>query len=52
MSAQDDQDWLDLLAGKSVPDADPNTVREARIFRAALLTQAQQIGRASCRERV
>jgi hypothetical protein len=42
MSAQDDQDWLDLLAGKSVPHADPNTVREARIFRAALLAYADK----------
>lgn len=42
MSAQDDQDWLDLLAGKSVPDADLNTVHEAQIFRAALLAQAQR----------
>ena len=42
MSAQDDQDWLDLLAGKSVPNADLNTVKDARIFRAALLAQAQR----------
>ena len=42
MSAQDDQDWLDLLAGKSVPNADLNTVKAARIFRAALLAQAQR----------
>jgi hypothetical protein len=42
MSAQDDQDWLDLLAGKSVSHADPNTVREARIFRAALLAYADK----------
>jgi hypothetical protein len=42
MSAQDDQDWLDLLAGKSVPHAAPNTVREARIFRAALLAYADK----------
>jgi hypothetical protein len=29
MSDKDDQDWLDLFAGQSVPDADPNMVRDA-----------------------
>ncbi len=42
MSNKDDQDWIDLLAGQSVANADPKTVREAQIFRAALLAQADK----------
>ncbi|HID99690.1 MAG TPA: hypothetical protein EYP59_05295 [Thiotrichaceae bacterium] len=42
MSNKDDQDWIDLLAGQSVANADPKTVREAQIFRAALLAQADR----------
>lgn len=42
MSDKDDQDWIDLLAGQSVPDADPKTAREARIFRAALLAHSEK----------
>jgi hypothetical protein len=38
---QYEQDWLDLLAGQSVPNADPKTVREAQLFRGALLAQAE-----------
>jgi len=34
-----EQDWNDLLDGKSVPDADPKTIRKARSFRNALLSQ-------------
>ncbi|HIE01855.1 MAG TPA: hypothetical protein EYP59_16485 [Thiotrichaceae bacterium] len=30
--------WSDLLAGQSVPEADPKTVRETHILRAALLS--------------
>jgi len=42
MSNKDDQDWIDLLGGQSVPDANPKTVREAQIFRAALLAHADK----------
>ncbi len=42
MSNKDDQDWLDLLAGQSAPDADPNTVRDAQIFRGALLAHGDK----------
>jgi hypothetical protein len=42
MTNQDDQHWLNLLAGQPVPDADPQTAREARILRAALLAHADQ----------
>jgi hypothetical protein len=38
----DDQNWIDLLAGKSVQDADPKTVRDAQIFRGALLSHANK----------
>jgi hypothetical protein len=34
---KDDQDWLALVAGQSVPDADPDTIREARALRDAIL---------------
>ncbi len=34
----DDQDWLDLLAGRAAPDADPRTCKEAAWLRAALLS--------------
>ena len=34
---KDDQDWLDVLAGHEVPDADPKTRREAELIRAAIL---------------
>lgn len=33
----DDQQWLDLLAGRPVPDAAPRTAQEATAFRSALL---------------
>ncbi|OAD24125.1 protein containing DUF1822 [Candidatus Thiomargarita nelsonii] len=33
----DDQDWLNLLAGQSVPDAHPKTVLEAQALQGALL---------------
>jgi hypothetical protein len=42
MSNKDDQDWLDLLSGQSVVDADPNTVRDAQIFQGALLAYADK----------
>ena len=42
MSDKDDQDWIDLLAGQAVPDADPKTVREAQVFRAALLAHSEK----------
>jgi hypothetical protein len=38
----DEQDWIDLLAGKSVPDAVPEIVRETQIFRAALLSYSDK----------
>jgi hypothetical protein len=38
----DEQDWIDLLAGKSVPNADSEIVRETEIFRAALLSYSDQ----------
>ncbi len=37
------EDWIDVLAGQSVPDADPKTVREAQIFRGALLAHADRL---------
>jgi hypothetical protein len=40
MSERDDRDWLDLLAGREVPDADPRTAREARLLRESLLAGA------------
>ncbi len=40
--SNDDQNWLDLLAGQSAPDAEPNTVRDAKIFRGALLAHADK----------
>ena len=43
MSDKNDQDWITLLAGQSVADADPKTVREAHIFRAALLAHADKV---------
>jgi hypothetical protein len=43
MSNKDDQDWIDLLAGQSVANADPKTVREAQICRGALLAQADRL---------
>ena len=42
MSDKDDQDWIDLLTGHAVPDADPKTVREAQVFRAALLAHSEK----------
>ncbi|MCK5521574.1 MAG: DUF1822 family protein [Thiomargarita sp.] len=42
MSYQNTQDWLNLLGGQSIPNADPNTVRDAQIFRAALLAHADK----------
>jgi hypothetical protein len=38
----EEQGWIDLLAGKSVPDADSEIVREAQIFRAALLSYSDK----------
>ena len=43
MSDKDEQYWLDLLAGQSVPNTDPKTVREAQIFRGALLAHAERL---------
>nr|VFJ60642.1 MAG: hypothetical protein BECKDK2373C_GA0170839_108310 [Candidatus Kentron sp. DK] len=40
MFNKDDQDWLDILAGKEVPGADPNTVVEAEQLRAALIARS------------
>ncbi|MDM8558733.1 hypothetical protein [Candidatus Parabeggiatoa sp. HSG14] len=42
MSNKDDQDWLDLLAGQSISNADPKIMRDAQIFRAALLANADK----------
>ena len=36
MLEKDDADWNAILAGKEVPEADPNTAHEARLFREAL----------------
>lgn len=36
MSHQDDQDWLDLLAGQSVTHANQKTIHEAKALRTAL----------------
>lgn len=36
----DDQDWLDALAGRDRPDADPATRREAALLRQALRREA------------
>jgi hypothetical protein len=47
MVDKDNPDWIDLLAGKSVSDADPNMVRETQIFRAALLSYAAKPKNAS-----
>jgi hypothetical protein len=41
MPPDDDQDWLDALAGKPRPGAAPRTLLEARLLRAVLLEQAQ-----------
>ena len=38
--AEDDQRWLDNLAGRSPPGGDPATAREAGLLREALLAQA------------
>jgi hypothetical protein len=35
---KDDSDWLALVAGQAVPDADPDTIREAHALRDAILT--------------
>jgi len=37
---RDDEDWLALLAGKSVPDAHPDTVKEAQELRRAIQAEA------------
>ena len=39
---QDNQNWLDLLGGKSVPNAAPDTVLEAQALRTVLLERATQ----------
>jgi hypothetical protein len=36
MFKKDDEDWLDILAGKNVPNANPTTVRDAHVLREAL----------------
>jgi hypothetical protein len=41
--SNDDQNWLDLLTGRSVPDAEPNMVRDVQIFRGALLAHADKL---------
>lgn len=41
--ADDDQDWLDLLAGRSVPHADVSTRQQAGALRAALLKQQPMV---------
>lgn len=38
----DDISWIDLLVGKSVPDADPEIMRETQIFQAALLSYSDK----------
>lgn len=53
--ASDNQHWLDLLAGRAVPDADERTCKEAAWLRAALLsyrTSAPPGGPAPADERV
>lgn len=40
---KDEQDWIDLLAGQSVPNADPKIVREAQILRGAWLAHTQRL---------
>lgn len=42
MSSKDDEDWLDILGGKSVADADPEIAKEARAFRDVLLSYQEQ----------
>ena len=44
---QDDDDWLALVAGQSVPDADPMTQREARALREAILAQQNRDSQAA-----
>ncbi|MBK6973091.1 MAG: hypothetical protein IPH26_09145 [Sterolibacteriaceae bacterium] len=39
MSEKDDQDWLDILAGRAAPGADPATVREAHMLRESILAE-------------
>lgn len=41
MSSKDDKDWLNLLEGKEVPDADPNTLDEVEALKIALHTELQ-----------
>jgi hypothetical protein len=41
MLTKDDEDWVALLEGKEVPDADPNTVDEVRALKIALHTELQ-----------
>jgi len=41
MLKKDDEDWLALLDGKEVPDADPNTVHEVRALKEVLDTELQ-----------
>ncbi|HEC86027.1 MAG: hypothetical protein DRR08_10390 [Candidatus Parabeggiatoa sp. nov. 2] len=43
MSNKNAQDWMDLLAGQSVANADPKTVRDAQICRGALLAHADRL---------
>lgn len=40
----EDQDWLDALAGKPNPNADPEVTREATLLRQAILRQDAALG--------
>jgi len=39
---KDDNDWMTILSGRSIPDADPNTIREARVLRMVLLAPQEE----------
>lgn len=41
MLTKDDEDWIALLEGKEVPDANPNTLDEVRALKIALHTELQ-----------
>ena len=47
---KDDQDWFALLTGKSVPDAHPDTVREAQAIRQAVLAESATVPEATADE--
>lgn len=40
--SKDDNDWLAILSGRSVPDANPETLREARVLRMVLLARQEE----------